>query len=182
MTKGINKTFLVVDDDPVFNRVLSKALENRDFNVLSAHSLSEAESAIQTQTPDYATIDLKLEQDSGLQLIPLLRKRFPEINMLVLTGYASIPTTVEAIKLGANNYLCKPANTSEILQALSNSEEQKVEPTAAEATPLSVEQMEWEHIQRVLSDNNDNISATARVLGMHRRTLQRKLQKHTSKH
>lgn len=178
----MKKTFLVVDDDPVFNRVLSKALENRDFQVISAHSLAETEAALQDQIPDYATIDLKLDQDSGLQLIPILRKRFPDINMLVLTGYASIPTTVEAIKLGANNYLCKPANTSEILQALSNSEEQPIASTPTEATPLSVEQMEWEHIQRVLKDNQDNISATARVLGMHRRTLQRKLQKHTSKH
>ena len=176
----MTSTFLVVDDDPVFNRVLSKSLENRGFHVLSAHTISEALELIKAQSPDYATIDLKLAQDSGLQLIPLIRAKVPDINMLVLTGYASIPTTVEAIKLGANNYLCKPANTREILQALNAT--QSNTSSSIEATPLSVEHMEWEHIQRVLIDNENNVSATARVLGMHRRTLQRKLQKHTSKH
>lgn len=176
--------FLVVDDDPVFNRVLSKSLANRGYHVLSAYTLAEALELIENNPPQYASIDLKLAKESGLELVPLIRKQVPNIKMLVLTGYASIPTTVEAIKLGANNYLCKPANTREILQALdvapSNSQHEM--PNSIEAIPLSVEHMEWEHIQRVLLDNENNISATARVLGMHRRTLQRKLQKHAGKH
>jgi len=111
---------------------------------------------------------------SGLQLIPQLLKALPELNIVVLTGYSSIATAVQAIKLGASNYLCKPANADEILAAF---EAQGSEEVAVEETPISVNRLEWEHIQKVLAEHEGNISATARALGMHRRTLQRKLYK-----
>ncbi|KZZ47862.1 hypothetical protein A3759_28850 [Thalassolituus sp. HI0120] len=126
--------------------------------------------------PDWITLDLRLEQDSGLQLIQPLKQRLPDVRIVMLTGYASIPTAVEAVKLGAHNYLHKPATLQELMNAFSdNPQTQEVEQTPE---VMSVDRMEWEHIQRVLNENNGNISATARALNMHRRTLQRKLQKY----
>jgi two-component system response regulator RegA len=120
-------------------------------------------------------LDLRLAADSGLRLIPPLKAAYPEIRILLLTGYASIATAVEAIKLGATHYLPKPAGVDEILSAL-GAEEGDAEVTPAEA-PLSVDRLEWEHIQKVLAEHEGNLSATARALKMHRRTLQRKLAK-----
>lgn len=123
-------------------------------------------------------LDLKLEQESGLSILVDIKQRLPHAEILILTGYSSISTAVEAIKLGAVNYLCKPASAEDIVQAFSASDK----PTESiSVTPTSVNRLEWEHIQRVLNDNDGNISATARSLGMHRRTLQRKLQKKPSK-
>jgi len=171
----MDKRFLIVDDDPAFTRVLSRAMTRREFEVQVARSAEEAELTIKNWLPDFATVDLKMEGNSGLSLIPLLKAANPSMRILMLTGYASIVTAVEAIKLGATQYLPKPADADQILAALN-----KVEADAdIEVTeqPMSVNRLEWEHIQKVLNEHEGNISATARALGMHRRTLQRKLSK-----
>jgi two-component system response regulator RegA len=167
---------LLVEDDPVFARVVARALGDRGYQVSHAESLPVADELIDHQAFDYAILDLNLGGQSSLTLIPQLTEQNPEIRTLILTGYASIATAVEAIKLGATNYLAKPADTEEILAALLDRPARK---TGAEATqePMSVRRLEWEHIQKVLQENDGNISATARQLKMHRRTLQRKLQK-----
>ena len=168
--------FLLVDDDVTFSTTLSRSLTRRGYTVEVAHSVEEALQRCEDFTPDKAVIDLKLETRSGLSLIPLLRKRFPHLRMIVLTGYSSIATTVDAIKMGADNYLQKPAGTREILSAFDDQSSQHDVATDT-LSPPSLDRIEWEHIQRVLAENDGNISETARQLGMHRRTLQRKLQK-----
>ncbi|PIE25001.1 MAG: two-component system response regulator [Neptuniibacter caesariensis] len=172
----MSERFLIVDDDPAFTRVLARAMIRRDFEVQVARSTKEAANLIAQWLPDYATVDLKMEGDSGLTLIPQLRSANPEMKILMLTGYASIATAVAAIKLGATQYLPKPADADEILNAL-HKIEADTEVEVAEQ-PMSVGRLEWEHIQKVLNEHEGNISATARALGMHRRTLQRKLAKH----
>ena len=173
------KKILLVEDDDVFSRVISRALANRGYEVFHAAEVVSAIVLIETDALDYAILDLNLGGHTSLKLIPVLKGRNPMIRILILTGYASIATAVEAIKLGADNYLAKPANADEIVSAL-------VEKPAGEAPshdsnptmePMSVRRLEWEHIQKILMENDGNISATARQLRMHRRTLQRKLQK-----
>ncbi|WP_299180365.1 response regulator transcription factor [uncultured Neptuniibacter sp.] len=171
----MTERFLIVDDDSTFTRVLSRAMTRRDFEVQVARSAEDAEALVQTWIPDLATVDLKMEGNSGLSLIPLLCQANPEMRILMLTGYASIATAVEAIKLGATQYLPKPADADQILAAL-NRVEADAEMEVTEQ-PMSVNRLEWEHIQKVLTEHEGNISATARALGMHRRTLQRKLAK-----
>ena len=168
--------FLLVDDDVTFSTTLCRSLERRGYSVTIAHSVDDALLRCNEFTPDKAVIDLKLETRSGLSLIPVLRERFPKLRMIVLTGYSSIATTVDAIKLGADNYLQKPAGTREILAAFED-RAPNPEPASISLSPPSLDRIEWEHIQRVLTENDGNISETARQLGMHRRTLQRKLQK-----
>ncbi len=165
---------LLVDDDEVLTQVLARAFRRRGYQVLEAHS---ADAALQQldHPVDYCLLDLKIADASGLNLIPQIKQKQPQLNIVMLTGYSSISTAVEAIKLGANNYLCKPADADEIEQAFHNTH---ANPDAEiVAQPPSVNRLEWEHIQKVLADHDGNISATARALGMHRRTLQRKLQK-----
>jgi two-component system response regulator RegA len=168
-------TILLVDDDPVFNRVLTRALLQRGFVVASAHDLQQAEKSIVADPPDYAILDLNVDGASGLKLIAPLKDANPHCRILVLTGYASIATAVDAIKLGADQYLSKPVEVDAIVKALMEVEAPDAE--AAPEEPLSVSRLEWEHIQRVLTEHDGNISATARALKMHRRTLQRKLAK-----
>lgn len=167
--------FLIVDDDPVFSRVLARSLTRRGYDTQVAESAEEALPIIRSFKPQLATLDLKMEGDTGLLLLPRLLSEVPDCKVVILTGYSSIATAVEAIKLGAVNYLCKPADTDEVLHALEQ-EEGNPEQALAEK-PMSVNRLTWEHIQKVLNENDGNISATARQLGMHRRTLQRKLQK-----
>lgn len=173
------KNLLLVEDDDVFSRVISRALTHRGYEVFHAAKVDSAVALIETKSLDYAILDLNLGGHTSLKLIPILKQANSSIRILILTGYASIATAVEAIKLGADNYLAKPADTDEIVSAL-------VEKSAAEALahdadttmePMSVRRLEWEHIQKILMENDGNISATARHLKMHRRTLQRKLQK-----
>ncbi len=171
----MSEQFLIVDDDPAFTRVLSRAICRRGFEVRVARSAEEAEQLLQNWQPDLATVDLKMTGQSGLSLIPLLRSANPQMKILMLTGYASIATAVEAIKLGATQYLPKPADADQIMAALHKVEaDSEIEITEQ---PMSVNRLEWEHIQKVLKEHEGNISATARALGMHRRTLQRKLAK-----
>lgn len=165
--------FLIVDDDPTFTRVLARAITRREYDVKIARSAEEACALLADWTPDFATLDLKMEGTSGLTVIEPLLKANPVVRILILTGYASITTAVEAIKLGAVQYLPKPANADEILAALAQTEGNSHVDVSAK--PMSVNRLEWEHIQKVLNEHDGNISATARALGMHRRTLQRKL-------
>jgi len=179
----VKSAFLILDDNEVFAATLARSLVRRGFSATVVHSGEQALAAAAQTQFDYATIDLQLQQDSGLHWIAPLRHQLPRARLLVLTGYASIATTVQAIKAGADNYLAKPANLDSILSAL---EHRAAEAGAAgmdaanvlqNVNPLSVERLEWEHIQRVLSEHQGNISSTARALNMHRRTLQRKLSK-----
>jgi len=167
-------TLLLVDDDETFCRVLSAALEKRGFCVGIAHSVEEAIPLAEANPPEYAVVDLKMGGAPGLALVKVLHQLDPNTRIVVLTGYASIATAVEAIKLGATQYLSKPANADEIVAAFDHAANSDV---PIKAQPTQIENLEWEHIQRVLHENNDNISATARALNMHRRTLQRKLSK-----
>lgn len=168
-------SFLIIDDDELFCRVMERALKRRGFNVHVANTADQALSMARQHPPEYASVDLKLAESSGLKLLPELLAVNPHCKAVILTGYSSISTAVEAIKLGATNYLCKPVDADDVLHALHAS---SPNPDAQIAEhPPSVNRLTWEHIQRVLQENDGNISATARSLGMHRRTLQRKLQK-----
>lgn len=170
--------FLILDDDEVFAATLARSLERRNLDATVSRTGEDAMRAASETAFDFATIDLHLADDSGLQWIAPLRQALPHARLLVLTGYASIATTVQAVKLGADNYLAKPVNVDSILSALQfNFEKDKSLPAAEELTPLTVDRLEWEHIQRVLAEHQGNISSTARALHMHRRTLQRKLAK-----
>ncbi len=173
---------LLVEDDEVFSRVMNRALLHRHYEVSQAANEQQALALIQARQFNYAILDLNLGGHTSLNLIAPLKRSNPKIRLLILTGYASITTAVEAIKLGADNYLAKPADADEILAALL--EEHSASPNAAEDSamlqPMSVRRLEWEHIQKVLNENRGNISETARQLNMHRRTLQRKLQKNRS--
>lgn len=167
---------LIVDDDAAFRQALSRAFQRRGLLPLQAGNAAEALGAVREQVPEACVLDLRIGQDSGLRLLPELLALAPDLEVVVLTGYASIATAVEAVKLGAIDYLPKPADADEILAALRG--EGGVDPGAVQDTPpMSVDRLEWEHIQKVLAEHNGNVSETARSLGMHRRTLQRKLQK-----
>ncbi|EPC04353.1 chemotaxis protein CheY [Litchfieldella anticariensis FP35 = DSM 16096] len=166
---------LIVDDDEMFCHVMQRAMVRRGFEVMVAVDAEEALTLARQTPPDIATLDLKLEHSSGLKLLPELLAIAPDCRVVVLTGYSSIATAVEAIKLGAVNYLCKPADADEILAALDR--ETGDPDTEVADNPPSINRVTWEHIQKVLQEHDGNISATARALGMHRRTLQRKLQK-----
>jgi two-component system response regulator RegA len=168
-------SLLLVDDDLALCEAMRRALTRRGFDVTAAHTAAQAWSSAQSHIPQYAVIDLKMPGDSGLTLIPRLVSLSEAIRIVVLTGYASVTTAVEAIKLGATHYLAKPVDADQVVAAFGRAAGDPKEPVAEQ--PLSVERLEWEHIQRVLSENSGNISATARNLNMHRRTLQRKLAK-----
>lgn len=166
---------LIIDDDDIFGQVLERAFKKRGYEVARVTDEPQALETTRDFEPDYITLDLKLEGSSGLNLLPLLVEASPQSKIVVLTGYSSITTAVEAIKLGAINYLCKPADADEIIAAFHKHEGNPDTPLAEQ--PMSVNRLTWEHIQKVLHEHDGNISATARALGMHRRTLQRKLQK-----
>lgn len=166
---------LLVDDDPVFAATLAQALRRRGHHVETAFEPVGALGLARQYLPDAAVLDLKLAEASGLGLVEPLRSLRTDMRILLLTGYASIATAVEAIKLGATHYLPKPADADEVLAALGR-EEGDAE-IAPPEEPMSVDRLEWEHIQKVLAEHEGNISATARALKMHRRTLQRKLMK-----
>lgn len=170
------RQLLIVEDDEAFARTLSRSFERRDYEVLRAASLAEVKALLQTHRPGYAVVDLKLAGgDSGLACVQDLHAHDPHMVIVVLTGYASISTAVEAIKLGARHYLAKPANTDDIEEAFSKIEgDTDVELT--ERT-TSIKTLEWERIHETLAETGFNISETARRLGMHRRTLARKLEK-----
>ena len=166
---------LLVDDDITLCEAMQRAFTRRGFDVAAAHTVSEAWERALSRIPEYAVIDLKMPGDSGLTLVPRLKTLSQNMRIVVLTGYASVVTAVEAIKLGATYYLAKPVDADQVVAAFGRAAGDARSPVGEQ--PLSVERLEWEHIQRVLAENAGNISATARSLNMHRRTLQRKLSK-----
>ncbi|MBK7474222.1 MAG: response regulator transcription factor [Betaproteobacteria bacterium] len=169
------RTLLVADDDPAFCRVLKRAMESRGFAVRVAHDVEQAAWMAQDDPPEFALVDLNMPGVSGLALVQRLKQIDDKTCVVVLTGYASIATAIEAIKLGATHYLTKPLRTEEILAAF-NRVEPKVNVPINE-DPMRISQLEWEHIQKTLLEHKGNVSATAKALGMHRRTLQRRLSK-----
>lgn len=186
MTDLMQSPILIVDDDETFLRVLKQTLVNQGLSVVAASSPEEALSIIDKETFLYAILDLNLDGQSGLNLMKELLKQQPDCKVLILTGYASVATAVEAMRLGAMDYLCKPASVADILKALQgeggeatelDDTNTAIEEEEDEFQPMSVKRLEWEHIQKVLVEHDGNISATAQALNMHRRTLQRKLQK-----
>jgi len=172
-------TLLVVDDDPAFCRIIKRAMEARGFAVRVAHDVEHAIWVAEEDPPEYALVDLKMPGASGLTLVQRLKQLDSETCVVVLTGYASIATAIEAIKLGATHYLAKPARTEEILAAFKRVGPQPDVPISQDR--MRIDQLEWEHIQKVLVEHRGNISATAKALNMHRRTLQRKLSKRPAK-
>lgn len=174
MAEPDRKRLVIVEDDEAFARTLARSFERRDYQVQVARSPADLDAMLAQEVPDFAVVDLKLDGESGLPCVQRLHAADPDMRIVVLTGYASIATAVEAIKLGASHYLPKPANTDEIEAAF-----RKVDgdPAVAIGRPTSIKILEWERINETLADTGFNISETARRLGMHRRTLARKLEK-----
>lgn len=166
---------LLVDDDEIYCEVLGDALEKRNYTVSVAHNLADAMELACRVEPEYAVVDLRIGTESGLELVKKLSKLDENTRIIMLTGYASVATAVESIKLGAVHYLTKPATADEVVAALHRDEGDTT--VTLSGQPLSVRRLEWEHLQKVLTEHNGNISAAARALNMHRRTLQRKLAK-----
>lgn len=169
------KLLLIVEDDASFARTLKRSFERRDYRVLLAANHDQVVELLRTESPSYAVVDLKLEGVSGLSCVQTLHAHDEEMNIVVLTGFASIATAVEAIKLGARHYLAKPSNTDDIEKAFGKAEgDTDVE---LSGRPTSIKTLEWERIHQTLADADFNISEAARRLGIHRRTLARKLLK-----
>jgi two-component system response regulator RegA len=170
-----NGSLVIVEDDATFARTLKRSFEKRDYDVVLCADKGALLAALETITPRYAVVDLKLAAGSGLECVKLLSERDPSMRIVVLTGFASIATAVEAIKLGACHYLAKPANTDDIEAAFGRAEGDIS--VALTGRPTSIKNLEWERIHETLVETGFNISETARRLGLHRRTLARKLEK-----
>ncbi|PDT83606.1 ActR/PrrA/RegA family redox response regulator transcription factor [Sinorhizobium sp. BJ1] len=175
---GPDRTLLIVDDDGPFLRRLARAMEARGFAVEIAESVAEGIAKAKSHPPKHAVIDLRLGDGSGLDVIEAIRGRRDDTRMIVLTGYGNIATAVNAVKLGALDYLAKPADADEIFAALVRRQGERVE---LPENPMSADRVRWEHIQRVYEMCERNVSETARRLNMHRRTLQRILAKRAPK-
>lgn len=175
MSEEGKPVLLIVDDDITFCQVLARAFTRRGFECSIAHDTEQGAILARQVKPAQAVIDLRMPGQSGLELIPGLLAINTNMRIVVLTGYASITTAVEAIKLGATHYLTKPTDADQIMAAF---DEEGGNPDASvRDKPMSLDRLEWEHIQKVLADCEGNVSAAARQLGMHRRSLQRKLAK-----
>ncbi len=168
---------LLVDDDEIFRARLARAFQQRGYEVTTAGNYEEALALAQRESPDMAVVDLKMPGRSGLELTRDLHRLDPTMRIVVLTGYGSIATAIEAMRLGAVYYVSKPADADDILAAFARAEAPPLEP-GPEYTAPSLARAEWEHINRVLTDCGGNISEAARRLGIHRRSLQRKLRKY----
>ena len=168
------RTLLILDDDAPFRNRLSRALEQRGFEVTAAETVAEATSFATRSPPAYAVLDLRLEDGSGLSVVEQLKKQRPDCRVVMLTGYGAIATAVAAVKAGAIDYLAKPADPEDIVKALLAPADATPEPPD---NPMSADRIRWEHIQRVYELCGHNVSETARRLNMHRRTLQRILAK-----
>ncbi len=171
---GPDKTLLLVDDDEPFLRRLERAMVKRGFEVETANSVAAGKSIATTRPTAYAVIDLRLEDGNGLDVVAALRDTRPESRIVVLTGYGAIATAVAAVKIGATDYLAKPADANDITNALLTCDSDKPAPPE---NPMSADRVRWEHIQRIYELCDRNVSETARKLNMHRRTLQRILAK-----
>lgn len=172
------KTLLIVDDDRPFVGRLGRAMETRGFEVQTAESVEEGLSLINAKPPAYAVVDMRLDDGNGLDVLAALHEMRPEARAVVLTGYGNIATAVTAVKLGAVDYLAKPADADDVCNALLAEPDTKAPPPE---NPMSADRVRWEHIQRVYELCDRNVSETARRLNMHRRTLQRILAKRAPK-
>lgn len=171
---GADPSLLIVDDDEIFVNRLGRAMEKRGFQPKLALGVRDAEQIIADAPPAYAVVDLRLEDGHGLDVVDLLRERRPDARIIVLTGYGAIATAVAAVKMGAIDYLAKPADANDVMSALLST---KGSLPPAPSNPMSADRIRWEHIQRVFEQCDRNVSETARRLHMHRRTLQRILAK-----
>jgi two-component system response regulator RegA len=171
---GGGRKLLLVDDDAPLRRSLTRALERRGFEVLPAEGLAEAKEHARQHRPEFAVLDMRLAEGSGLDLVHTLRTLRPDVRIVIVTGYGNIATAVAAIKAGAVDYLAKPVDADDVANALLRSGEGLPPPPD---NPMSADRVRWEHIQRVFEQCNRNVSETARRLNMHRRTLQRILNK-----
>jgi two-component system response regulator RegA len=173
-----DRSLVLVDDDRAFLARLARAMEVRGFEVRSAHSVAEGLDLIRQSAPAFAVVDMRLEDGNGLDVIAELSKIRPQARAVVLTGYGNIATAVSAVKLGAVDYLAKPADADDVTDALLAPPDEMAPPPE---NPMSADRVRWEHIQRVYELCNRNVSETARRLNMHRRTLQRILAKRAPK-
>ncbi len=173
-----NPSLLLVDDDEVFRNRMARAFVERGYEVASAHDFDSAVALARGESPELAVLDLKMPGKSGLELVKALLEIDPQTKIVVLTGYGSIATAIDAVRLGATYYLQKPADADEILAAFARGQAPPLVPPESDYRAPSLARAEWEHINRVLSDCGGNISEAARRLGIHRRSLQRKLQKY----
>jgi two-component system response regulator RegA len=173
-----DRSLLIVEDDRLFLQRLARAMETRGFSVRTAETVSEGLQQVEASAPAFAVVDMRLGDGNGLDVISALKKRRPEARGIVLTGYGNIVTAVTAVKLGAVDYLSKPADADEVAAALLATGENKPAPPE---NPMSADRVRWEHIQRIYELCGRNVSETARRLNMHRRTLQRILAKRAPK-
>ena len=172
------RTLLIVEDDKPFLQRLARAMESRGFAVRTAESVAGGLMQIETTSPAFAVVDMRLADGNGLDVISALKNRRPEARAIVLTGYGNIATAVNAVKLGAVDYLAKPVDADDVAHALLNHDGKAAEPPE---NPMSADRVRWEHIQRIYELCDRNVSETARRLNMHRRTLQRILAKRAPK-
>lgn len=175
---GTDRSLLLVDDDEPFVKRLAKAMEKRGFLPETAESVAEGKAIALSRPPAFAVVDLRLEDGNGLDVVEALREKRPDCRIVVLTGYGAIATAVAAVKIGAIDYLSKPADANDIMSALLSKSESMPAPPD---NPMSADRVRWEHIQRVYELCDRNVSETARRLSMHRRTLQRILAKRSPK-
>jgi two-component system, response regulator RegA len=169
-----DRSLLIVEDDKSFLQRLARAMESRGFTVTTAESVADGLSQLETISPAFAVVDMRLEDGNGLDVISALKRRRPDARAIILTGYGNIATAVNAVKLGAVDYLSKPVDADDVVAALLALDGRKAEPPE---NPMSADRVRWEHIQRIYEMCNRNVSETARRLNMHRRTLQRILAK-----
>ncbi|HET6520820.1 MAG TPA: ActR/PrrA/RegA family redox response regulator transcription factor [Geminicoccaceae bacterium] len=174
LAPGAGRRLLLVDDDPPLRRSLARALQRRGFEVAVAEGVREAAAIAREVAPEFVVLDLRLEDGSGLELVGTLREARPDVRIVIVTGYGNIATAVAAVKAGAVDYLAKPVDADDVVDALLSSGEGLPPPRD---NPMSADRVRWEHIQRVFEQCNRNVSETARRLNMHRRTLQRILNK-----
>jgi len=173
-----DRSLLIVEDDKSFLQRLARAMEGRGFAVTTAESVAEGLTQLETASPAFAVVDMRLEDGNGLDVISALKRRRPDARAIILTGYGNIATAVNAVKLGAVDYLSKPVDADDVVAALLALEGRKAEPPE---NPMSADRVRWEHIQRIYELCGRNVSETARRLNMHRRTLQRILAKRAPK-
>jgi two-component system response regulator RegA len=173
-----DRSLLIVEDDKSFLQRLARAMETRGFSVTTAESVAEGLTQLETCSPAFAVVDMRLDDGNGLDVISALKRRRPDARAIILTGYGNIATAVNAVKLGAVDYLSKPVDADDVVAALLALEGRKPEPPE---NPMSADRVRWEHIQRIYELCSRNVSETARRLNMHRRTLQRILAKRAPK-
>jgi two-component system, response regulator RegA len=173
-----DRSLLIVEDDKSFLQRLARAMESRGFTVTTAESVADGLSQLETISPAFAVVDMRLEDGNGLDVISALKRRRPDARAIILTGYGNIATAVNAVKLGAVDYLSKPVDADDVVAALLALDGRKAEPPE---NPMSADRVRWEHIQRIYELCGRNVSETARRLNMHRRTLQRILAKRAPK-